>query len=168
MDEKGFTLMELLVAVALLGIVFALISSVYQLSIKSFYFGEQRAVVHQEMILATRFLTDEVRNVTEDKLQIVDGSLMTPIGYETLRVNLDSALEHRNPKHIATVLTAPVIETVTFTIVPVGDGFMLHYRMVARDDYVVESQIALRNVVDVPLEHRGPGSILQFRRPERE
>ncbi len=60
-DEDGITLVEILIVLALIGIVHGLAFSLYYFGATAFSGGENQSIVQQRIRLASRIITDEVR-----------------------------------------------------------------------------------------------------------
>lgn len=70
-DQRGITLVELMVASAVLGMVVLVASSLYAFGASTFRLGESQAWLQANMDTALRSIVSRVRNATE--LQVMTG-----------------------------------------------------------------------------------------------
>lgn len=64
-NQSGFTLIELVIALILLGIVLSLAYTFFSFGISAFTQGEQRSIVQQSSRLTSRFIQNEIRYAME-------------------------------------------------------------------------------------------------------
>lgn len=69
-NNKGFTLIEVIISLALMGIVAAMIYSLFDFNLKSYAIGNRQSHLQSEVRLSAGNLTKIVRNA--DKMQLID------------------------------------------------------------------------------------------------
>lgn len=73
-NNKGYSLIEVLIVVALIGVILSLIYSLAPKSFKHFELQREKSNIISDMRLAMSYLTKEIRK--SDRVEVVDGSLV--------------------------------------------------------------------------------------------
>ena len=173
-SQHGFTLIEIIVSTALIGLVIGIVVSTQQLSIRTFRFGESRVQIRQELQLAAMFITDNVRTVSQRLVisdDLVNGSVQSILFFEPSQ-NGDYALIHLAEDSTRTALTQYVLTRdfddwqngSFFRVVedPTGSKrYFLEYNLVVTDGYLIHSRVLLRNLSSYTAFT--PGSHIHYR-----
>ncbi len=69
-NQNGLTVMELLIAIAIIGVVFTLVASFFKVSVEVYDEGHRQTEEQHAVRLATDFVTRELRNATT--IEIID------------------------------------------------------------------------------------------------
>lgn len=149
--RKGVTLIELVVVIALIGIVISVVFSMFFFGRNTFSRGENQYDLQTEGRFAIESLSQDLRFVRE--IEIVDDfSVASPDPYETM-LYYDSA-NNQIVKSFAGITT--VYELNTSSVSPLvfkkSSSNRLHYMLTGEDsgqNFTVQSDITLLNVSDI-------------------
>lgn len=104
-NNRGFTLVELLIGLFLLIIVLNIGYLFHHFTVQSFKYGERQSNTQQVISQASSYITRDIRFATS--LSIIDPDLVpsTDItnSYNYIRVNADGVIEHRSKKGVVYV-----------------------------------------------------------------
>jgi prepilin-type N-terminal cleavage/methylation domain-containing protein len=131
--RKGFTLIELIITLAILTIVIGAISGLFTYSLRVYNKGEKLSQVQFDVRMASDYVIKEVRNT--EKISLTD---------DTLSNTLDlSALQARYPS----------VKKVEFEVKFFGANYLLAFKIDGSDsnsqnDYSVSSEIILNNITN--------------------
>jgi len=150
LNKKGFTLVELMIAIALLGIVMTLGYSYYYYGTRSFSVGESQATVQQEVRTASRTITSEIRNATRvSSSEFDDEALFYCIKRDgNNRLIIDTI---DNGVTSSRQLTGNIITNSGFELKQENNKYLLRFTLYGNDstltnDYSIVSEILLNNV----------------------
>jgi prepilin-type N-terminal cleavage/methylation domain-containing protein len=121
-NRKGVTLIELIIVIAILGIVIGAAYSFFFYGINVFAKGGIKSEIQQDLNQAAFYMTNRVRNVKKI-------SLTSQPGYSSLNIQ---------SKH-------PNINSIEYVITHVGGTYNLEF-LITREGHTVESKILLNNV----------------------
>lgn len=149
-NEKGITLIELLIVLALLGIVLAIGYNIYFFGQRTFTIGETQTNLQRDVRFASAFITREVRYATELEVR---NDVDNVSGYNYIYLN-NNRITHRNASGQITEKTYAVIDLMSFVVVkPVGvNNFLLGFTINGSDEdrsYDLESEVMLYNLKNV-------------------
>lgn len=148
--EEGLTLVELLVAMAIAGLMIGAIFAFYMFGTKVFNQGTEKAGLQSGLRMAAEIITKEVRYA--DFLDVVDVDVI-PEDLELLEENERYVYLQGSPEERIVILS-PDGETVISSDIPVTgltfdlDGKMLEFELKAagkKGDYSLESKVWLFN-----------------------
>jgi prepilin-type N-terminal cleavage/methylation domain-containing protein len=114
-NKSGLTLIELTIAIAILGVVLSVAYLLYDYGAKSFRSGEDRYIVQRELRTAADLITSEVRNATI--VQIVSSHTNTN-NYFYILDNKFILRANGTPRDV----TSAIMTSVSFTIVKNNQG----------------------------------------------
>ncbi len=127
----GLSIIELLIAVALLSIVLAIGYNFFFLNYKAYQTGQILAEVQFDTRMASDYITFELRNVQE--VSLADTSLTHHIDVDLLQASY------------------PKVSTISFTIVQSGTRYLIEYSLTGSDPglinvYQINSEVLLNNI----------------------
>lgn len=165
--RKGLTLVELLVALAILGIVLALGHTIYSFGMRSFTIGENQSIVQRDVRAASMFITGELRNATRLELSDTPGSKAK---YHSIYVS-ESILKEAYPDGTILNVTGAVIDSVLFEVRRVNPGtpqersilsFTVEGISKGMQPYRIESEVLLNNAC--PPQSERAKSVVYYRK----
>jgi len=149
-NRNGFTLVELLITLSLLGIVLSIVFNFFFYGQNSFQIGEKQSNVQREVRLASNRITGEIRNAVE--LTFVSSSATDQYNYivydqtkKTLKIISKGSTIYE---------TYPVISNVTYKIYPVNGKYVLEFTIEGTEGsqkYITRSEVYLVNLEKEPL-----------------
>ena len=146
-NEQGFTLIELLLVMILIGTIISISFTVYTFGNKAFRVSKQRSILQTQVTNVARFITNELRNASENGLDILESPLLEledDFQYIFLK---DNIIYHHNEKTRA--VTSRVIENIFFEVVEHDKVFILAFEIDGFDgknSFTIQSQVLLNNV----------------------
>ncbi|MDW7661065.1 MAG: prepilin-type N-terminal cleavage/methylation domain-containing protein [Bacillota bacterium] len=172
-DNSGVTLIELIIVVALIGIVISVIFSMFFFGSGTFSRGESQYGLQNEARLAIDSLSRDLRFVRE--IEIVDDfDAATPEPYETI-VYFDS-VNNQIVKTFAGITTTYNLNTTSSNplVFKKTSSNTLHYKLDGQDDgqdYILQSDLLLLNVVEIDVSNLTDttdltGEVILFKTPE--
>ena len=150
-NSKGLSVIELLIALSLLGIVLALGFSYFFFGANTFKVGETQSNLQRDIRLTSDFITREVRNAID--LALFDSNSGIPTGGDGnnyIYLN-ESIIMHIDTGGNVTSRTDNFIESLSFDIKEVNDRYLLEFVIHGSDDdqeYRLESEVYLNNITE--------------------
>lgn len=111
--SDGFSIVELLVVLSLLGIVLALGYMYFGFGVKAYDRGEQRAIAQQASRLASGFITSEIRFANEIEINPSDSSFEN--GYRYIYIE-DESIKHINENGNERILADSSADDMDYSI----------------------------------------------------
>lgn len=144
LNRRGVTLIELIIALGILGIVLAVAFSLFSFNLRTFGSGEVRSEVQFDVRMAAEHITYQVRNARE-----ISTSEISPGEF----IDLDE-LQIRFSR----------VVSVEFEIVEEDAGYFLEYDITGFHDqfnteYELNSRVLLNNILSAD---EGSGGIIYF------
>jgi len=167
--NNGFTLLELLLVVAILGIIVTLISAMNIFGIRTYILGDNTREVQYDMRVASGYITKELRNAG-------DVSLTEPVpntGYYMIYLE-NSRLKYKlvSDTGPGTNVTQAYIVAQTdlkFSILNENGSFMVEYSLTATkqaQQYTLPSKVLLNNVTNAAVSEVGVYSnVIYYKMP---
>jgi prepilin-type N-terminal cleavage/methylation domain-containing protein len=159
-NKRGLSLIELVIALALLSTVLAVGYSFYFFGTNAFASGESRSNMQRDLRQVSDMVTRNIRNASN--INVVNS--VTNDTYQYIYLS-NKAIMHRQSDGNVRTLTDPHVETLSFTLVRLSNGEnYLHFTMestatVNNQDYDITSNVALNNIRG----HLGAtGKVLRF------
>ncbi len=130
-STSGLSIVELMLALALMSIVLAIGYNFFFLNYKAFQRGEELSIAQFDVRLASDFVTSELRNVTD--VSVTDTTLARQIDLDQLQTRFER------------------IQNISFNITQQGSSFIVEYEISglvrAPDDlYTLQSSVLLNNI----------------------
>ena len=148
-NQKGFTLVELIVVLAIIALVMGVMSSVFIAATKTFEKGLDQYDLQANIRLASDFIINEVRNASEISLTRPD----SPNDYN--KIFFKNNMVSYKPAGSARIdLTPAIIDVrrdINFSLTQTGSQYMLEITIEAvqdENDYSITTQVLLNNVKD--------------------
>ncbi len=149
-QEQGFTLIEILIVLTLLGGMVALSFTVYAFGQRAFLSGKERFQLQEEVRNVAKFITKSLRNASETGLSVLDsGHIDLTDGYQYIYLR-DNIVYHF--QGVETKITKPFIESLNFQLIEVESAGALKFEIIGFDgknSYRISSQILLNNVSSI-------------------
>lgn len=132
-NEKGLTLVELLVSLAILSIVLALAYSLFFHNFQVFDRGEAQSEIQYEVRMVSDYITRELRNAKKVSLTNTD------IDYDN-KLDLDGFQERYS-----------TINELDFSLENLNGRYYINYRILGKssrrnNEYEIESRVLLNNI----------------------
>lgn len=143
-NKKGFTLIELIIVIAILGIVLTMAFNFFSFNLRTYNKGEDRAAVQFDVRMASDYITDELRNV--NVISVTDTALTGSISLGALTAKY------------------PLVTGVTFEIVTETPKFFVDYTVSGNSSdgnnpYSLTTKVLLNNITSADL---GSGADIYF------
>jgi len=145
--KRGFTLVELIVAMSILAVVAGAVYSVYMFSLRSYSKGAEQSGIQYDVRRAGAFITSETRN--SRKLELIDLSEVKENDSEYSYIYVDnSRLYCRRPGKSPVEMTGEIFSEAfqSFTIIKLENGSNLLAFSLEAEKFKIESQVALNNI----------------------
>jgi prepilin-type N-terminal cleavage/methylation domain-containing protein len=156
-DRRGLSLVELLIVLALLGMIIGLGHMFFSFGTRTFNVGEAQSNVQQNVRVASNYITRELRYAFD--VQIIDDTFPIPENvsdaFNYIFINDESALEHRS-KDGSIILfgdgsSGAALDSLIFAISDDND-YMLDYSINASSKkpvrtYPLSTEVYLENLV---------------------
>jgi prepilin-type N-terminal cleavage/methylation domain-containing protein len=164
--KKGMTLIEIIIAMAIMGIVMTLIGGLFSFSLVNYNIGIDQRDEQFAIRLASDFITDRVRYVNNE-----DGSLDNEV--DVLSVVDDEAgfrylyiegndLKYKDGSGIV-VFKVSQIQNLTFTLRTEAPNVFLDFTITGMDGYQIISSVYFTNLkwadIDAPIN----GTVVKFK-----
>jgi prepilin-type N-terminal cleavage/methylation domain-containing protein len=146
-DQKGLTLLELIVVIALLGIVISTIFSFQSFGTKIFHRGVTQADIQSSLRMTSDFIIHEVRNATEITLS----TPANPDDYNQIYIS-GNKVKYKPAGGTEINKTDVIIENPTdvqFTLATTGSNYTLNFSMIGTsktNTYDLSSDVMLNNI----------------------
>ena len=155
-NQKGFTLVELIVALAIIALIMGVMSSAFIAATKTFEKGLDQYDLQANIRLASDFIIGEVRNASEISLTRPD----SPNNYN--KIFFKNNMVSYKPAGSARIDLTPAIidrrQNITFSLTQSGSQYMLEITIKAMQDdsdYSITTQVLLNNVTEAtPLNNK--------------
>ena len=143
-EKKGFTLVELIVSMAILGIILSVIFVVFSYNTRLFQKSDRLSQVQFDVRMASDYLVTELRNT--DSISLSDSNLQFSIDLNDLQDRY------------------PLVTAITFEVVNQGTHYLVAYEISGNDStsqnpYQLDSYILLNNITSANV---GSGSVLYY------
>lgn len=132
--KRGFTLIELIITIAILAIVLGVVFNFFLFNIKTYNKGEELTQVQFDARMAGDYITSRVRNVSQlSNLEIVDG--------QEISLGMIQSMY-------------PNVVSISFTLLKEDNRNLLSYEIVGNSTngsspYSLESTVLLNNIRDM-------------------
>lgn len=133
---KGFTLIELIVTIAILGIVLASVGQFFSFNLRTYSKGEKLAQVQFDVRMASDYITSELRNVSKFRTTLVTGDEVINLTGLQSKYPSVNALSFTIERKLA---TGPILVKYKIT----GNSSDL------KNPYLLESQVLLNNYLSL-------------------
>jgi prepilin-type N-terminal cleavage/methylation domain-containing protein len=156
-DERGVSLVELIIVLALMSLVLAVGYMFYDFGVRSFNVGEARSNVQQNVRVASDYIARELRYSFE--VQLLDNTFAIPESvdddFNYIFINGDGAVEHRSIDGSTVLFGGSVTGVVTDLLefgVSTGNDNILEYSIGALttgatlQEYGVSSEMYIENL----------------------
>lgn len=166
-DKRGLTLVELIISLALLGVVLSVGYSFYAFGNRSFDVGENRSVLQRDIRAAAAFITKEVRYT--NRLRLTEFPESPPREDHSYIFLEESALKHIDGTGSLSVKTEVNVTALAFSARTINNRIVLSFRIEGEKDgqrYAIESEVLLLNVSSY--SGAPSGSTIRYRKPESE
>lgn len=143
-NSNGFTLIEIIIVIAILGIVLAMAFNFFTFNLRTYNKGENRAAVQFDVRMASDYITDELRNV--NIVSVTDTALASNIGLGTLTAKY------------------PLVTGVAFEIVTEAPKYFVEYTVSGNstdgnNPYSLTTKVLLNNITSATV---GSGTDIYF------
>lgn len=134
--RNGLTLIEIIIVIAILGIVLAMAFNFFVFNLRTFNKGENRAAVQFDVRMASDYITDELRNV--NIISVTDSGLTHNISLGTLTAKY------------------PLVTGVSFEIITESPKYFVHYTVNGNSSdgnnpYALTTKVLLNNITTATL-----------------
>lgn len=164
-NERGLTLVEFIIAFALIVFVLAVGYCFYFFGMRSFAVGETQSNMQRDIRLVANFITKETRNATEIYL------IGTPVpsaadGFHYIYLE-SSAFRYKNPGGTVTEKTGPFINELSpmFKLKLSNERNLLEFTINGQDEsqtYTLDTQVLLYNVSNLA---EAQNQALKYKKP---
>jgi len=172
-SKYGFSLIEVMLALSILGIVLAVGYSFFFFGSNSFRIGGAQSNLQRDMRLVSDYITREVRYAVDIEITN-DTAVLNEGDYHYIYLDSSSStIKYIDPAGNVTLRTDPVIDNVTFSFATVSvsdtkENYLLVFSIegsssVNNNIYVLESDVMLNNISAEP--GNNVGSILRYKKP---
>lgn len=177
-DTKGFTLIELVVALAILGLAINLGYDLAEYGLKSFSTGQEQAYAQRDVRFASERITRELRKATS--IELPDPTLPRPSGYCYFYSDNTSVLHFVNEQSVDEPVTfgnAVITDPLNFDLSLRNNQLILVFTFREKDSfpddafsndnqYYITSSIVLNNIAPFNVGQTLPisGSVVKFKR----
>lgn len=151
-NKHGITLIELLVALALVGLVLSICFSIFFFSNKTFSKGEDQSAIQSDFRLAADFVKSEMRNSEEVEIVTLDQIPNIDNGYKYLYVE-DNTLKYKATASGFSPIskTSQIIDSVNpnFSIIEENGKYLLTILFLDNSvqSYQVEAKVLFKNLL---------------------
>ncbi len=148
-NQKGFTLVELIVALAIIALIMGVMSSAFIAATRTFEKGLDQYDLQANIRLASDFIINEVRNASEISLTRPD----SPNDYNKIFF-INNMISYKPAGSARIDLTPAIIDArrdINFSLTQTGSQYMLEITIEAvqdENDYSITTQVLLNNVKD--------------------
>ncbi|MBM7613984.1 PilW family protein [Alkaliphilus hydrothermalis] len=139
-NRRGFTLVEVLIVVAFVGVLATLAYSLQFFGLKSFVAGGNQANIQQNVRLASTVLRRDLKNATS--VGLVENSQPLEVDSEAYRLVDDHLI-----KVNTNFSTEAVIEDISITLEGINGSVMLIYEITGKNGFSLKNQILLNNLI---------------------
>jgi len=150
-DDKGFTLIEMLIVLAIIGVVYFLVGSFFKVSEVVYREGQDQTVEQHAARMSADLLARQLRNADTINLFADASSLSGFDHYYYISGNqliyFDGVTEMaKTQPDLAGAADIPA--GLTFRITGNADTYFLEYDIVGSDDFEMSSKVRLNNIDD--------------------
>jgi prepilin-type N-terminal cleavage/methylation domain-containing protein len=139
-DNRGLTLIEVVISISILTIVISIIFSFMDFSVRSFEAGVDQVDEQGALRITALKLTDELRNVFEIELKSNTQNI-TKSSY----IYLDGSTLTLNQNSSVILLSEPVIQDINFELLINNDRYVLKFELMSKEKSI-SSEILLNNI----------------------
>lgn len=167
-NNMGLSVIELLIALTLLGIILALGFSYFVFGANTFRIGEAQSNLQRDIRLTSNFITREVRYATDlDLLDNVNSPLWNDYNY--LYLDNNSVIKHIDGNGNEITKSENIIELLSFNLNIVNEKLLLEFIIEGSNDsqhYNQKSEVVLVNIKlttgDINVENK---PVLRYKNP---
>ncbi len=174
LSRKGLSVIELVVALSLLGIVLAVGYSYFFFGVNTFRIGETQSNLQRDIRLTSDFLTREVRNAVAISLYNSNSGLPHSADGNNYIYLDGSVIKHIDANGNQSSKTGNVIDTLIFDINLIepdnnNKQYLLTFTISGSDNsqvYEIESEVYLNNIVEGSIaQSEGVLVVLGYKKP---
>lgn len=147
-EQKGVTLVELILVIAVLGFVMAAALSFFLFGTRTFTLGNHEARVQQEARLATTIVSSDLRTAVKVRVYTAEGYTQGVNDYLVKRTGANPySLVYARPGK-TDLSTAPVFTSLTFTVTTENGRKFITFNAVGAEggrQYTVSNKMLLEN-----------------------
>ncbi len=152
-NQNGLTVMELLIAIAIIGVVFTLVASFFKVSVEVYDEGHRQTEEQHAVRLATDFVTRELRNATT--IEIIDTApdSGSPEEFYIYVNNNNKLVKYVTDTDTETTYTIGDLDDVAYNFAVSGSFLTVEFssRVEASDPaFELETEVLLNNVSNAP------------------
>lgn len=152
-NQNGLTVMELLIAIAIIGVVFTLVASFFKVSVEVYDEGHRQTEEQHAVRLATDFVTRELRNATT--IEIIDTApdSGSPEEFYIYVSNNNKLVKYVTDTDTETTYTIGDLDDVAYNFAVSGSFLTVEFssRVEASDPaFELETEVLLNNVSNAP------------------
>lgn len=164
LNQSGLMLVELLIVLALLGVVLALGYLYFGFGNRSYALGEQRSNTQREMRLGADYIMRELRFAD----QVIINPANKPAGYNFFYLNSDRSVVHRNAAGSEKVIINGPLDGIEYNLLfKREDDAMISFIITAGDNgYFLESKLIILNMKHkIDNTNGNSGAVIQYSIP---
>lgn len=162
---KGFTLIELIIALAIFSVVVFMAFSILVFGNKSFSNGTDRSDVQFDFRMTSSFITDELRNATE--VQILSTMPATPTtGYNYIYISGKKIISVKNgtsTNKTDAVVDTPVNSLFKITKLANNNNILEFNLMNTKNNVSIDSKVYFNNINGVA---DATGDVIRYKLPK--
>lgn len=151
-NRKGFTLVEVVITLAILSIVLATAFNLFGFNLTVYSKGQSLSQVQFDIRMAADYITSEIRNVSEINLLEID--------YDNENIEDNEEVEDHNYINTSTLKSShPSLDSVQFSISVENTSYLLAFVVAGSNsrgdnEYVLETEVLLNNLTNssVPID----------------
>jgi len=152
-NQNGLTVMELLIAIAIIGVVFTLVASFFKVSVEIYDEGHRQTEEQHAVRLATDFVTRELRNATT--IEIIDTApdSGSPEEFYIYVSNNNKLVKYVTDTDTETTYTIGDLDDVAYNFAVSGSFLTVEFssRVEASDPaFELVTEVLLNNISNAP------------------
>lgn len=160
-NQRGLTVIELLLAVALTAIVLSLVAAFFKTTNYVFVEGKEQASVQHDIRMASEVISRTVRNAT--KITLTNGA--PDANQVWVYRDVDGRLKERSGMDIKTLTRGGLIQSVTYTISGTAGKYILAVDVISTDGYSLNTEIFMNNLDEASDVTNNGSTNIQFTSP---
>lgn len=164
-ESKGVTLIELVIVLALMGIVTAAIFSFYSFSVDTFNTAKNKSDIQQDILIAANFITNELRTATDVYISYGEVPINdNGIGYAYIKLK-NNQLVHGYGDTVSRTIVKTNIKDIHYVLDPETNIMKFYIIGVEGGQlYSIESEVSLLNLGE-PNTNGLLGSCVYYQKP---
>ncbi|NLY11437.1 MAG: hypothetical protein GX020_07125 [Firmicutes bacterium] len=156
-NEKGSTLIEVLLTIGIASLIVGSAITILLFGISSYNRANEGSRVHQELKLAGFAISNEIRRVRPDGVELVDSNEVNvqdgfSYFYLASKNGKFELMQVSEGKSLA--VTSEVITDIAFSVEKKGSQYYFVFE-INSDKYSVASEVLMPNITNYPSEHLG-------------